>query len=658
MTPVLLLLPWCDRSGPAAAEATAAAVRERAEWLIPRPIAVTPTGSGPAALALAGLGQAGASPSLVWSGVTALDPCHLHAELLLWRTGPAALAGDSCTDLPWEALQRHLTLPTWHEGLPPSHDLSLIWAPDASALAALWNDTACLIAPLLTYLDTDAVLKAAFPLTLQRLAPQRILDRGMCQLPLGLCPGLSPEVTPEPMALSAAIWQSENPREALHLLASAALTGSAPPGVTAMSQAVEAAAMLRDPYLVNALWQRLEEMQPSPWLWGMRLRLWLASDSTLAWPEWAGDAPLSLPASLPEADRLLLTQALQTGRLQHTGMLSSVLAELPKPQRLLHRLRQGDTTDELMAGLVQQITSLSQDRQDAAQQCYATTPRSLRHPAFPWFSAEAADRDQLSEIVDQITVALNHQEGFSLMRLGDGEALLLDGERICLGGATSNGQISTDRLTTEGQLPPDELERLVAQFLEAVEAASVVGIPDLGQCLDGPKHYGLVAATLVQRLSTDRFEALAPRLLPGGCHLHLFLLAQGAFSRAPLLDVHGVIGPVIPAGLATRSCWQPIPGEKGKHPLSSGPAHYPQVFDETLTWIDREARPGRLFLVGAGLLGKIYCHAIQKRGGVAIDVGSVLDLCDGRGATRGESRLQPFLLRQAEQAFRQTGASG
>jgi hypothetical protein len=585
-----------------------------------------------------------------------MDPCHLHAELLLWRPGPAALAGQGASaELPWEALQRHLNLPIWHDGLPPSHDLSLIWAPDASALAALWNDTAGLIAALLAHLDTDAVLTAAFPLCLQRLAPQRILDPAMCKLPLGLCPGLSPEVTPPPMALFAAIWQSDNPHEALQALARAALTCAAPPGVTAMGQAVEAAAMLRDPHLIHALWQRLDAMEPSPWLWGMRLRLWLASGSTLPWPRWAGDDPLSLPANLPEADRLLLTQALQTERLQHPQMLSTVLAELPTRQRLLHGWRHGDTTVEHLAGLVSQITSLSQDQQEAAQHCYAATPPSLRHSAFAWYSAEAADRDQLLAIVDQIALAIHRRQGFSLMRLGDGEALLLDGVRTCLGGATSNGQISTDRLNADGQLPPDEFETLVARFLEAVEAASLVGIPDLGQCLEGPEHYGLVAATLVQRLPAARFEALAPRLVPGGCHLHLFLLAQGAFSRAPFLEVHGVIGPVIPAGLAGRSSWQPIPGEKGKHPVSSGPAHYPQVFDETLTWIEREARPGRLFLVGAGLLGKIYCHAIQQRGGVAIDVGSVLDLCDGRGVTRGESRLQPFLLQQAEQAFCQTG---
>jgi hypothetical protein len=36
-------------------------------------------------------------------------------------------------------------------------------------------------------------------------------------------------------------------------------------------------------------------------------------------------------------------------------------------------------------------------------------------------------------------------------------------------------------------------------------------------------------------------------------------------------------------------------------------------------------RPGDAFLVGAGVLGKIYCDEIKARGGVALDIGSILD---------------------------------
>lgn len=654
MTRLTLLLPWTAAGGSGSAHATAAAVAERAPWLEAHPVEVEPLAPGTAPLALAGLTAAGAGSTLMWSGPAVLDPCHLHAELLLWRPGPAALGVAAPADLPWAVLQRQLALPAWEGGTAPGLDLALLWAPDASALAALWRDTATLIRPLLAEHDTAKLLTAAFALTLQRLAPQRRLDPGSCQLPRGLAPTL-PQPLP-PLTLSQAIWESDQPSEALFALAEAALTHE-PPSLAAMAQAVEAAAMLRQPPLLTGLWQRLDDLPPSPYIFGLRLRLWLASGRSLPWPDWAGGGdPLALPATLPEADRLLLAQAVQAGHLQHRGLLGAVFETLPPEQRRLHRLRNPNNSPAgPLAGLAPRLNQLSPDQQVALKRCYATAPPSLRRPAFPWYSAEAAEPKQVEGLIDRIAAALASGTGFSVLRLGDGEALFLDGRRPCLGGATTNGTTSPDLVSTNGLLPLDLHEGLQQRFLEAVEAASVIGIPDLGQCLDGPEHYGLVAATLARLLPGRRLETLTARLLPGGSHLHLFLLAAGAFERPPFLKVHGVIGPELPAGLAGSCRWQSIPGEKGKHQLSTGPAHYPQVYDETLAWIAREAGPGRLFLVGAGLLGKIYGQAIQQRGGVAVDVGSVLDLCSGSGVTRGESRLQPYLLPMAARAFRQPG---
>jgi hypothetical protein len=61
--------------------------------------------------------------------------------------------------------------------------------------------------------------------------------------------------------------------------------------------------------------------------------------------------------------------------------------------------------------------------------------------------------------------------------------------------------------------------------------------------------------------------------------------------------------------------------------------HYPTAFERLRETI--EVRwPGEVFLVGAGFLGKIYCGWIKRRGGVALDIGSVFDLWAGKH-TRG-----------------------
>ena len=43
---------------------------------------------------------------------------------------------------------------------------------------------------------------------------------------------------------------------------------------------------------------------------------------------------------------------------------------------------------------------------------------------------------------------------------------------------------------------------------------------------------------------------------------------------------------------------------------------------------------GQVFLIGAGLIGKHYCHVVKTNGGIALDVGALMDAWDGL-ATRG-----------------------
>ncbi len=53
--------------------------------------------------------------------------------------------------------------------------------------------------------------------------------------------------------------------------------------------------------------------------------------------------------------------------------------------------------------------------------------------------------------------------------------------------------------------------------------------------------------------------------------------------------------------------------------------HYPDVFNNTMQRIEQECEIGDLYLIGAGLLGKIYCSKVKEKGGIALDIGSVFD---------------------------------
>src|SRR5215210_7246622 len=76
--------------------------------------------------------------------------------------------------------------------------------------------------------------------------------------------------------------------------------------------------------------------------------------------------------------------------------------------------------------------------------------------------------------------------------------------------------------------------------------------------------------------------------------------------------------------------------------------HYPTAFNDIIARIRRERRRG-LFFVGAGFLGKAYCREIRLAGGIAVDMGSVMDVWAGVPSRTGyENVVNKFALQTAE----------
>jgi len=75
----------------------------------------------------------------------------------------------------------------------------------------------------------------------------------------------------------------------------------------------------------------------------------------------------------------------------------------------------------------------------------------------------------------------------------------------------------------------------------------------------------------------------------------------------------------------------PRRGRKGKHFLD----HYSKI----MKLIKLNAKHYDLFLIGAGLLGKIYCDEVRRCGGRAFDSGRLFDFWGGsRGAIKGKPK--------------------
>jgi hypothetical protein len=230
------------------------------------------------------------------------------------------------------------------------------------------------------------------------------------------------------------------------------------------------------------------------------------------------------------------------------------------------------------------------------------------------------DRVTLRTVVERAESALRTGAGFSLVRLGDGE-----GPVLCWPESQRPDELATVLSTWFGRsdFPAADLHTMAEGLRQAVRTADVLGLPTRYQLTRTPR-YGMVFAGI------DRHHLCSPTQLLGDSGLHFYLQWSGALAY--LLrgrDELGVIGcrdigPQIAEAFGVGSVRTYL--VRGEH-LYPGPVsqpHWPDGFNEVMARLD-DVRPGMPFLVGAGVLGKIYCERIKARGGVALDVGSILD---------------------------------
>ena len=458
-------------------------------------------------------------------------------------------------------------------------------------------------------------------------------------------PFASTQTEPEAEDLVAVVWHSSDPGRALKAFMQRGLA-EVGESKRRVFELCLAACLSRESAHLDAAGERLARL-PADDLWVRLhgLRLQIARGEKLEILQETALTLLDAAGQLDASNRQLLASLLSS-RLE-AQQLSLLLPEFSQQGLSLLQGRQGDpATVALLASrmLADRGNAVSRDY-TAAGWLYSRLEPSLRRPFQSWDSPEVADPSCLDDLVDRISTALREGWGFGMIRLGDGEGRFLAGQTSDLEGATRNGDRCDPALEAAGgHISPDTQRDLLERFRQVLQQADVVGIPDLWQCLAGPEQSLKVAAHL---------EASPERVWSGGWHLHLQLLLHGAFSRSPFDQVRAVIGTALPPMLRGVGVdLVALPGEDPHWSATLRPdAHYPLVYEQVLRWIDGHVEPGQLVLVGGGLLGKIYVGAIQARGGVGIDVGSLIDLCCGHTGHRGEHRLNPFLARVAVQAF-------
>jgi hypothetical protein len=259
------------------------------------------------------------------------------------------------------------------------------------------------------------------------------------------------------------------------------------------------------------------------------------------------------------------------------------------------------------------------------------------------------DERRTERLLARVQEAIVERRPFSVVRLGDGEgrvlgypAVFTDLEVLTQVLYYHFGPESMHRLKQGSPRTwiSDAMLDLRRLLVQAVRHADIVGLP-ISEYFDGYENsathgqLGFACATnfglaeVKHRNSEDIVGANVFQLLAS--RGQLYRAAARAARRVHVVGPWDIREPLLQALGVDDVQWIQVPGHytwRGE----KGLGQYPELYKYVESQLRRlENVGGELFLVGAGLLGKYYCSLIKERGGVALDIGSVMDSWTKRG---------------------------
>lgn len=264
-------------------------------------------------------------------------------------------------------------------------------------------------------------------------------------------------------------------------------------------------------------------------------------------------------------------------------------------------------------------------------------------------------------IYSRLEEAIRARRPLSLIRLGDGEArflaffdakarkLISDQEAECILDLHWQNWFGEPL----GSVAEVELRALAQSFRAALISADILGITTAARHEQDTIHRGYLG---VLESVIDTLKIVHPEVTWIDALANIGLHGLSPFYGR-LLSNLGFLGVISPhPGLGVRLARYHgvmsvdeyvVPGE-GRLPEAARVRAIGRHFPDRYLELNSELKvpqQGAVFLVAAGLLGKIYCHRIRLLGGIAIDVGSVVDAWMGFATRPGQFEpLQQWTL--------------
>lgn len=252
-------------------------------------------------------------------------------------------------------------------------------------------------------------------------------------------------------------------------------------------------------------------------------------------------------------------------------------------------------------------------------------------------------------VEEQILSHLKEKKPFSLVRIFDGEGAFYKADNW----SETKLKERMEYYFGEGSYAKDDALFIRDSIISSMENADLLGIPNLevveqllefseiyaqgkieqlpylkrrySASIDCNSAWRILSAfqMVVNALSTEKSFCTKD--------IHYDLVLSGGLYRILSQVTHVTIissqdvGPYLEKIFGVSVNHLVIPGRALDNDNFENTNHYPNMYESICARLKANDLSGKLFLVGAGPLGKSYCDLIKEQNGVALDIGAVFD---------------------------------